>query len=94
MGACGVSARRRNNVVEHGSPSARPIVFAHGYGCDQGMWRFVWPAFAHDHRVVLFDHVGLGGSDAGAWDSLRHATLEGYADDVWRILNPESEPSR
>ena len=80
-----MTARRRNNVVEHGPGDARPMVFAHGFGCDQNMWRHVWPAFAGDHRVVLFDHVGAGGSDVGAWDRERYSSLGGYADDVLQI---------
>lgn len=75
----------RNHVVEHGPHTARPMLFAHGFGCDQSMWRHVWPAFAEDHRVVLFDHVGFGNSDHSAWDPSRYATLEGYAEDVLEI---------
>jgi sigma-B regulation protein RsbQ len=61
------------------------MVFAHGFGCDQNMWRDVWPAFAGEHRVVLFDHIGHGGSDRSAFDPDRYATLDGYADDVLEI---------
>jgi sigma-B regulation protein RsbQ len=61
------------------------MLFAHGFGCDQNMWRFVWPAFADRHRIVLFDHVGHGGSDAAAFDDRRYATLDGYATDVLDI---------
>jgi sigma-B regulation protein RsbQ len=80
-----MTALERNNVVEHGPPEGRPMVFAHGFGCDQNMWRFVWPEFAEDHRIVLFDHVGAGGSDASAFDRDRYASLQGYADDVLEI---------
>ena len=80
-----MSAAQRNNVVEHGPRDARPMVFAHGFGCDQNMWRFIWPAFEADHHIVLFDHVGAGGSDASAYDRDRHGTLQGYADDVLDI---------
>jgi sigma-B regulation protein RsbQ len=80
-----VSAVRRNNVVEHGRRDARPMLFAHGFGCDQNMWRYVWPAFADDHRIVLFDHVGAGGSDWSAFDRERYGSLRGYADDVLEI---------
>jgi sigma-B regulation protein RsbQ len=80
-----VSARIRNNVVEHGPADAQPMLFAHGFGCDQNMWRYVWPAFAEHHRVVLFDHVGAGGSDASAYDRERYGSLQGYADDVLEI---------
>jgi sigma-B regulation protein RsbQ len=61
------------------------MIFAHGFGCDQNMWRFVAPAFAEDHRVVLFDHVGAGGSDLSAYDPDRYGSLEGYAGDVVEI---------
>jgi len=75
----------RNNVVLHGVAGAQPMVFAHGFGCDQNMWRYVWPAFADDHRIVLFDYVGMGGSDVGAYDPARYSSLRGYADDVLEI---------
>jgi sigma-B regulation protein RsbQ len=75
----------RNNVTVHGNPSGQPILFAHGFGCDQNMWRFVWPAFADDFRIVLFDHVGAGGSDTSAFDPERYASLDGYAQDVLQI---------
>ena len=58
------------------------MVFAHGFGCDQNMWRFVAPAFEDRFRIVLFDHVGAGGSDLSAYDPEKYASLEGYADDV------------
>jgi sigma-B regulation protein RsbQ len=61
------------------------MLFAHGFGCDQTMWRHVAPAFEADHRVVLFDHVGSGGSDLAAYDPVKYASLGGYADDVVEI---------
>jgi sigma-B regulation protein RsbQ len=63
----------------------RAMVFAHGFGCDQNMWRFVWPAFAKQFRIVLFDHVGCGGSDLEAYDAAKYSVLDGYADDVIEI---------
>jgi sigma-B regulation protein RsbQ len=78
---------RRNNVTLQGDPEGRPMVFAHGFGCDQAMWRFVWPAFADDHRIVLFDHVGYGGSDSSTFDRQRYSSLDGYARDVVAILD-------
>jgi sigma-B regulation protein RsbQ len=80
-----VTVLARNNVTVRGNPAGRPIVFAHGYGCDQNMWRFVTPAFEADHHVVLFDHVGAGHSDLSAYDPERYATLQAYADDVREI---------
>jgi sigma-B regulation protein RsbQ len=82
-----MSALRRNNVTVHGAADARPMIFAHGFGCDQNMWRGVWPAFAGTHRIVLFDHVGAGGSDASAFDERRYASLDGYAADVLAICD-------
>ena len=61
------------------------MVFAHGFGCDQNMWRFVAPAFAADFKIVLFDHVGAGGSDLSAFSPQKYSTLKGYADDVVEI---------
>jgi sigma-B regulation protein RsbQ len=58
------------------------MMFAHGFGCDQAMWRFVAPTFAGSHKIVLFDHVGAGGSDLAAFSKSKYATLQGYADDV------------
>jgi len=61
------------------------MLFAHGFGCDQEMWRFVAPDFEVDHRVVLFDHVGSGRSDLAAYDPEKYGSLQGYADDVVEI---------
>ena len=61
------------------------MVFAHGFGCDQNMWRYVAPRFEDDFRVVLFDYVGAGGSDISAYDSSRYTSLDAYADDVLGI---------
>jgi sigma-B regulation protein RsbQ len=63
------------------------MLFAHGFGCDQQMWRSVAPAFEHDHQIVLFDHVGAGGSDQSAYDRERYASLDGYAKDVLEICH-------
>lgn len=61
------------------------MVFAHGFGCDQNMWRFVAPAFEDRFRVVLFDHVGCGGSDLSAYDRDKYSSLRSYARDVVEI---------
>ncbi|HEX6596558.1 MAG TPA: alpha/beta hydrolase [Acidimicrobiales bacterium] len=75
----------RNNVAVSGDPDGRPIVFAHGFGCDQNMWRFVVPSFADRYRIVLFDYVGAGASDLSAYDPDRYGRLDGYAQDVLDI---------
>lgn len=80
------SVLARNNVRETGVPGGRPIVFAHGYGCDQNMWRFVVPAFEDRYRVVVFDYVGAGASDLAAYDAVRYSSLEGYARDVLDVV--------
>jgi len=72
-------------VTVVGRGDGRPLLFAHGFGCDQSMWRLVTPAFESDHRVVLFDHVGAGGSDLAEWDPDRYASLDGYARDVLEV---------
>lgn len=74
----------RHNVSVSGTGD-RFMMFAHGFGCDRNMWRFVAPEFEKSHRVILFDHVGCGKADSSAYDSERHSTLQGYADDVVEI---------
>jgi len=74
----------RNNVHVQGT-SERSMIFAHGFGCDQNMWRFVEPAFADNFKTVLFDHVGAGGSDLKAYNREKYSTLAGYADDIVEI---------
>lgn len=63
------------------------MVFAHGFGCDQSMWRLITPAFEDTFQGVLFDHIGAGASDASAYDPVRHGSLEGYALDVLELLD-------
>ena len=75
----------RNNVGVSGREDGPVLLFAHGFGCDQHMWRGVAPAFEADHRVVLFDLVGAGRSDTSAYDRERYGTLHGYAEDVLEI---------
>ncbi len=77
-----MGARERHNVTITGAPDGQPMVFAHGFGCDQNMWRYVAPRFEDRFRVVCFDHVGAGGSDLSAYDPVRHGSLAGYAEDV------------
>lgn len=76
---------QRHNVRITGPPDGQPLLFAHGYGCDQQMWRFVAPRFADRYRVVLFDHLGAGGSEVSAYDPGRYDSLSAYADDVLAI---------
>lgn len=81
-----MSVIERNNVTVSGK-GAQHMVFAHGYGCDQHMWRLITPAFADDYRLVLFDHVGSGRSDLSAYDRKKYRTLQGYADDILEICD-------
>ncbi len=71
----------RNNVHVSGR-GTRPMLFAHGFGCDQNMWRYITPAFEDDYKIVLFDYVGAGKSDVRAYNADRYGTLDGYAQDV------------
>ena len=75
----------RRNCVRVAGSGRQPILFSHGFGCDQNMWRYVAPRFEADYKVVLFDHVGAGGSDIASYDPRKYATLDGYAADVLEI---------
>ncbi|MCX4817803.1 alpha/beta hydrolase [Streptomyces sp. NBC_01239] len=75
----------RNNVTITGNPEGRTVVLAHGFGCDQNMWRLTVPALASEYQVVLFDYVGAGRSDLSAFSEARYSSLEGYAQDVEEI---------
>jgi sigma-B regulation protein RsbQ len=70
-----------------GRSDGQPMLFAHGFGCDQNMWRLVVPAFEDEYRIVLFDHVGAGGSDLSSYDPARYGSLSGYARDVVEICD-------
>jgi sigma-B regulation protein RsbQ len=77
---------RRNNVKISGK-GTRPLMFAHGFGCDQNMWRFVAPAFEEDYKIILFDYVGSGKSDLKSYNPARYTDLNGYARDVLEICD-------
>ena len=79
------SVIRRNNVTVTGNAEGPVMLFAHGFGCDQDMWRRLLPYFTDDYRVVLFDHVGAGRSDAAAYNRAKYGTLDGYAADLLEI---------
>ncbi len=79
-----VVERHKVRVVGEGE---RTLMFAHGYGCDQNMWRAVAPAFSDRFRVVLFDNAGAGSADLAAFDKLRHSSLHGYAQDALEIID-------
>ena len=80
------SSIQRNNVKILGSGSVT-MVLAHGFGCDQNMWRLVTPAFEKDYRILLFDHVGAGHSDLTQYNVAKYASLQGYADDLLEIID-------
>lgn len=80
-----MNLRHRHNVHTLGEgPST--VLFAHGFGCDQNMWRLMAPHYAQRHRVVTFDLMGSGGSDLDGYDRSRYASLQGHADDVCGIV--------
>jgi sigma-B regulation protein RsbQ len=79
-----VSVTQRNNVNIQGS--GPPMLFIHGFGCDQTMWRLLAPHFAETHTCILMDLVGSGRSDLRAYDPARYASLQGYAADVCEVL--------
>jgi len=75
----------RHHVTVAGPDDGQPMVFAHGFGCDQTMWRHVAPAFADRYRVITFDHVGAGGP-AAEYDEQKYSRLQGYAADLLEIV--------
>lgn len=81
-----MSVQQRNNVHVSGS-GPTTMLFAHGFGCDQNMWRLVVPAYTGRYRCVLFDLVGSGRSDLAAYDPAKYNSLQGYADDVLEIVD-------
>ncbi|MCW2649464.1 MAG: sigma-B regulation protein RsbQ [Mycobacterium sp.] len=81
-----MDACTRNNVRVVGAEDGPTVLLAHGFGCDQNLWRLVTARLAPSFRVVLFDHVGAGASDPSAWDPVRYSSLEGYAEDVLDIV--------
>jgi sigma-B regulation protein RsbQ len=80
-----MSVQSRNNVRVVGDGPAT-MVFAHGFGCDQNMWRLLAPTFAQHFRVVLLDLVGSGDSDLSAYDYRKYDSLQGYADDIVEVV--------
>jgi sigma-B regulation protein RsbQ len=75
---------QRNNVTIKGK-GKQIMLFAHGFGCDQNMWRFITPAFEEDYKIILLDHVGAGNSDLSAYSTEKYSQLEGYAADIVNI---------
>jgi sigma-B regulation protein RsbQ len=78
------SILKRNNVKISGK-GIQPMMFAHGFGCDQHSWQFITEAFEDDYKIILFDYVGAGKSDLSAFDPQKYSELEGYAEDVLDI---------
>jgi sigma-B regulation protein RsbQ len=76
----------RHNVSITGWAGAQPMIFAHGFGCDKRMWRYIAPRFEDRYQVITFDNMGAGGSDLSQYDPKRYASLEGYADDVVTLV--------
>ena len=81
-----MSLQQRNNVHCYGN-GRYTMMLVHGYGCDQTMWRFLYPAFAERHQVVLLDLVGSGRSDLSAYDPVKYSTLHGYAADLLELID-------
>ncbi|WP_439882612.1 alpha/beta fold hydrolase [Pontibacter sp. MBLB2868] len=79
-----MKATQRNNIEVKGI-GEKAMIMAHGYGCDQNMWRYITPAFENDYKIVLFDHVGFGGSDVSGYSEDRYTSLKSYAKDVLEI---------
>ena len=80
-----VSVAEKHSLRTRGREDGQPMLFAHGFGCDQNMWRHLTPAFEDDYHVIVFDYVGAGESDLSAYDPERYSSLDAYAADVLEI---------
>lgn len=60
-----------------------PLLLVAGQASDHRGWLHVVPALAQHHRVVLYDHRGVGRSTAGASDTW---TTRTFADDAAVVL--------
>src|SRR5690348_6015243 len=83
-----IPTAQRFNVKVSGRGDV-PMMFAHGFGCDQSMWRFVAPAFADDYRLISFDYLGHGDADTRSYSSARYQSLSAYAEDVLAICRDQ-----
>ncbi|MGI8960122.1 MAG: alpha/beta fold hydrolase [Bryobacteraceae bacterium] len=81
-----MSIGHRNNICVIGR-GPKTLLLAHGFGCDQNMWRFIVPALENDYRIILFDHVGAGKSDISQYSPAKYQSLHGYADDIIEIID-------
>jgi sigma-B regulation protein RsbQ len=79
-----MSVLKRNNVKVFGA-GQQAMIFVHGFGCDQNMWRYITSRFLDTHKIVLLDNVGAGDSDTSAYDKIKYSSLNGYADDILEI---------
>ncbi len=85
-GAARMDLQHRNNVKVMGDgPST--LIFSHGFGCDQSMWRYLAEGFTDRFTVVLYDLVGAGESDLEAYDREKYNSLAGYARDLNEIID-------
>ena len=82
-----MDALARNNVTVAGNPGGPAMLFVHGFGCDQNMWRSSSRPSRTSYSIVLMDHVGAGGSDLSAYDRSRYDSLDGYAQDVLEVCD-------
>ncbi|MFJ6076491.1 alpha/beta fold hydrolase [Streptomyces sp. NPDC093065] len=80
-----MNVRNRNHATVTGRADGPVVMLAHGFGCDQNLWRLVTPTLEHNFTVVLFDHVGSGKSDLSVWDPERYSSLDGYVDDILEL---------
>lgn len=83
---------KKHNVNISGKGD-KTMMFAHGFGCDQNVWRYITPAFQDNYNIVLFDYIGAGQSDLSAYDYKKYDSLQGYADDVIDIIHALSMES-
>lgn len=77
----------RNNVNVVGNlVSDQAMIFVHGFGTDQSVWKDVATPFLGDYKVYLMDNVGSANTAPDDFVQHRYLNLERYAQDLVEVL--------
>lgn len=77
---------KKNNVKVVGK-GEQVILCAHGFGCEQSMWKYITPMFMDRYKIIVFDYVGAGLSDLSAYNSEKYGELDGYKQDILDVID-------